>query len=239
MILSKPTVSFIKNKLIKTANLLGIESVIIEKTRIRAMDEKQTTVILHDHDMDIPFESIGLGRLSLLNSRLSLAKDEDITVDAIPDERSPTFITRLDIKAKKFKVDYRAANPAAIKAPKGFKSSNDAWFCKVELSEEDLDLLIKASNSMPQKTDSGSICMMGDPATGGMMIVLTDTNSDSFEMMVEGKVEFNTSDKIIVNYPLKQFLTLIKNNDGVLIVGDRNLLKTTVNSITILVFPIQ
>ena len=239
MIISKATVSFIKNKLIKTASLLGIENVILEKTCIRAMDDKQTTIIIHDHNVDIPFDSIGLSRLSLLNSRLSLIKDEDITVDAVPDERSPTFISRLDIKAKKFKVDFRAANPAAIKAPKSFKSDPNAWLCKIKLAQEDLELIIKASNSMPQRTDSGSICIMCSPTTDSVALVLSDTNSDSFEMSVEGDVDFNTKEKIVVNYPLKQFLTLIKNNDGMLIIGERNLLKTTINDITVLVLPVM
>lgn len=237
MILSNDVVDFLQNKLIKTASLLGVENVILEKDKIRAIDDKKTTIILHDHNLSIPFDAVGLTRLSLLSSRLSLAGDiKGVTVDAVPDERSPGIITRLDIKAKRFKVDFRTANPAAIKAPKGFKSES-GWQARIAITDNDRDLLLRAANSMPQRTETGSVCIVCDP-TNETSLILTDTNSDSFEMAVEGSVESTNGQKLVVNYPLKQFLTLVKHGDKTIEVGEKNLLKTTINDVTVLLLPI-
>lgn len=238
MNLEKQLIVYLKNNVIKACSILGIESVIFEREHIRGMDEKQTTIILHEHGLSVPFTSMGLARLSLLNSRLSLGKDEEFSVTAEEDTKNPGVISKLTIKSKKFKVDFRAANPNAIKAPKGSKSTFDSFLCAVKLSQDDMDLILKASNSLPQKTETGTICFLGDPDTGKMMVVLTDTNNDDFEMLLDSEVEFNVDDKLAVNYPLKQFLTLMKNNDGDFKICDRNILKSTVCGITVIMLPV-
>lgn len=238
MIIDKELTAFIKTKLIKTASVLGIENVILETDKIRGMDEKQTTIILHDHKLNLPFTAMGLSRLSMLNSRLSLAKDDDLTIDAVEDPKVSGVISRLDIKGKKFKVDFRTANPSVIKAPKGFKSAIDDFLVKIVLSEEDQDLLQKASASMPQRTEVGAVSIMINPKTNKGSFVLTDTNSDDFEMELDNNIECKITENIVVNYPLKQFLTLMKHNDNCFYVIERNLLKTSVNGITIIMLPI-
>lgn len=236
MIIDSNLTAFIKNKIIKTAMTLGIENVALEQEKIRGMDDKQTTIILHEHGLDLPFTAMGLSRLSLLNSRLSLVKDENLTIDAIEDQKAPGIISRLDIKAKKFKVDFRTANPSVIKGPKGFKHAMDDYIAKIALSDDDLDLLVKASNSMPQRTETGYVSIMADAQTKKAKIVLTDTNSDDFEMELDNNIDCKSS--VLVNYPLKQFLTLMKNNNGKFCIIERNLLKSSVNDITVLMLPI-
>lgn len=236
MIIDKKLTAFIRDDLIRTANILGIEKVIIEKEKIRGMDEKQTTIILHHHSLPVPFKALGLSRLSLLNSRLSLTKEE-ITIDAVEDPKNAGIISKLDIKAKKFKVDFRTTNPTMSKAPNGFNFNIDEYQVKITLTDDDRDLLIKASNSMPQRTESGSVAIIVDE-NGSAKFILTDTNSDDFEMEIEGTVDMKSSTKMFVNYPLKQFISLIKHNDETFSIITRNLLKTTINNITVLILPI-
>jgi len=237
MILESSLIQFIQTKLIKTANLMGIENVIIEQDKVRGIDEKQTTIMLHEHGLSIPFTAMGLTRLSLLNSRLSLS-DKQVTVNAVEDEKVPGVISRLDIKAEKYKVDFRAANPSTIKAPKGLKASSEL-LATITFSDDDLSLFLKASSSMPQRTETGSVCLVVDPDLRQVTLVLSDTNSDDFEMTLDGNVEYLTSTKLVVNYPLKQFIVMMKNNDDNTInICEKNLLKTKINDISIIMLPV-
>lgn len=236
MILDNELIDFIKTKLIKTANLLGIESVIIEPDKIRGLDEKKTAVILHNHSLPVKFQAMAISRLSLLQSRLTLT-DDTVSVNVTEDERNPGIISRLDIKAKKYKVDFRTANPTTVKAPKALKS--EVALCSFTLTDNDVKLINNASNSMPQRTETGTISLMIDPKTSTIKAVLTDTTGDDFEMELDSKLVNNTLEKpLLINYPLKQFITVIKNNNKQFdLLENNNMIRTYINDITIILLP--
>ena len=77
MKLDANTISYI-NDVVRTAQLIGCEDVMIEPGRVRGMDEAQTVVMLQTENVpDMPFGSIGLNRLSVFQSRYDIARVQD------------------------------------------------------------------------------------------------------------------------------------------------------------------
>ena len=82
MKLDANTISYI-NDVVKTAQLIGCEDIMIEPNRVRGIDEARTVCILQtDNVPDMPFGSIGLNRLSVFQSRYDIARVQDkFTID--------------------------------------------------------------------------------------------------------------------------------------------------------------
>jgi hypothetical protein len=238
MKLTKEIVSQIRN-ITQTAQLVGIDSVIIEKEMVRAIDDEKTVLIFHEDTLNLPFDAIALNRLGNFTSRLDIAQsDEGLEIDAETDEDA-TSAKVLNMKGKKLKISYRCANPSVIKAPRQIQ---DVMRHKVSLSAEIVATLAKAAAAM----GSDTITVVSD--ADGDRFEMSDVNKDIFALDFTGSIRAYEVDakrqkeaaagKFSHKYPTKILLSLFKKvPDGEFLIGASGLLNIKINDINLYVLP--
>ena len=239
MKLKDETIKYLKN-VMTTAQLVGVDVVVIESNLVRGMDDGRSVFILQDKDVpDMEFGAIGITRLSSLTSRMKIAEELDnFSVEAtlVEEDDGYTFARALIMKGKGLKVDYRCAKPAQLVAsqqagPKQMK--DDIEFC-VEFDKSMVDMLHKGQAAM--KSDEVSII-----SNDGVTFELLDVNNDVFSHKFADETinllgEENT--KFAYRYPTKVLLMLLKNTEDVLFkVSKRGLLCIDINGLNVYMLP--
>lgn len=217
---------------IKTAQSIGIDNVIIEPDMVRAIDDARTVVLYQNKDVpDMPFGSVGLNRINALLTRLEIAKTQDnFTVDVVAadDEDYAHFIT---MKGTGTKIDYRCANPTTIQAP---RQINDNLVYRIQMNAEAVSLLQKGQSAMGSET----VSIISDD---GVSFELTDVSSDTFKHTFAPDVDIldeDASPSFTHRYPVKTLLALFKQNpDGYFEIGEKGILSINVNGLDIYVLP--
>lgn len=227
-------------KVVQTADLVKIDSIIIEPNKVRAVDEDKTVVILQDKNVpDMPFESIGLNRIDLFTSRLELVKSAgEFEVEAVIDEienkdtkQKERFARSLIFKSKNIKIDYRCANPSLIKAPRVL---NDHLKFKINMTPETVLMIQKGYNAM--KSDE----LILNNSKNGVVLEINDVNGDSFTYKICNNIETIEGEpqEFSYKYPIKTLLPLFKTApENVFYVSSRGMLKIEINKLNIYVIP--
>ena len=233
MKLDTETISYMQN-IVNTANMVGIDSIIIEPNLIRAIDENRCVVLHQTEDVeDLPFGSIGLNRISVFTSRLDIAKtQEKFAVEAV--EGDNDYAKSITMKGKGMKIDYRCANPSSIRAPKVI---HDTMKYRVDLNADAVLLLQKGQTAMGAP-ETVTIISNKD----GVAFELVDVNSnDVFSHTFADKVQAlngTTNMTFAHRYPVKVLLTLFKNDpEGSFDVGEKGILHIEVNGLGVYVLP--
>lgn len=221
---------------IKTADLVKINNIIIEPGKIRAIDDERTVAIFHEENVpDMPFGSIGINRLDVFGNRIELAKNaENFAVDVeVKDEGTDNpWAKTLTFKGKGIKIEYRCANPKTIQAPKTF-ADREAF--SIQMNSDAIALIQKGMAAM--KADTISIFGTED----GTYFEMADVNGDALTYrfgdvagdLVEGEAT-NFSHK----YTVKTILPVLKLvNNGEVIITSRGLLKIKPNGLTVYALP--
>jgi hypothetical protein len=220
------------NKIVTTAQLVGIDSIIIEPNSVRGMDEDKTVVMLQSVDvLDMPFNSIGLNRLSTFLSRYDIAKTQDgFTMEAVVGD-GDKFARSITMKGKGVKIDYRCANPTTISAPKVIK---DVAEQQVQLNGEAVMLYQKGLAAMGSEV----VTIISNE---GVSFEFSDNNADVFNhKFADDTTELvsGSNNKFAHKYQAKVLLSLFKHDpDGSFTVGKAGTLNIEVNGVTITLLP--
>ncbi|KKL28756.1 hypothetical protein LCGC14_2371970 [marine sediment metagenome] len=231
MKLDSASIAYIK-LVVETAQLVGIDDLIIEPNKVRAMNEEKTVVIFQEKDVpDMVFNSVGLNRIGVFLNRLEVAKTQDnFAVEVITDENNE-FARSIKMSAKGFKVDYRCANPKTIGAP---RKLSEEWIYNIELTPQAVYMLQKGQAAM--STDRVSLINNDNGAT----FEFSDINSDKFSHTFTKRVSMieGTNESFTYKYPIKVLLPLFKYDpEGSFEIGRRGMLKIVVNNLNIFVLP--
>ncbi len=229
----EPTlINYIKN-IVKTASSVGIDGIIIEQGVVRAMDENKTVVICQtDSIPKLPFDSLGINRINVFTDRLALVENQNgFEVVPVKSDRDNQVVS-LNMKASGIKVDYRCANITTISAP---KQVNDTIKFRIPLNAEAVALLARGQAAM------GSDIVTVLSNSSGVAFELVDNNGDVFSNIFTTAAECvgdASSTDFVSRYPVKTLLALFKQNpDGCFYVGQKGILKFTVNDLDIYVLP--
>lgn len=226
------SIAYIQN-VSRTAQLVGIDNIIIEPGIVRGIHDDKTVVLVHNKDVpDMIFGSIGINRISTFLSRIDIVKTrEHVEIDATIDE-DKGFARSLTMKGEGVKIDYRCANPATIQAP---KQINDVLKHKIQLTPEAIMLLQKGQSAM--EADSVNIQTDKD---GVVYFVLSDINSDEMKFKIADSTEKLDKDAKAFShrYPLKVLLTLFKQDATTSFsIGGKGILQIMINGLNIFVLP--
>lgn len=237
MKVDQKSLAFIQN-VVETANLVKIDSIIIDPTRVRGLDEKRSVLMFHETDVAaLPFGSVGLNRLSTFTSRFEVAKTCDnleITAVVETGQDDSTFARALTMKAKGIKIDYRCANPATIQLPKAL---NDTFKYKVALNAEAVLMLQKGQTAM----EAEEVSIIG--TEDDVSFEMSDVNSDKLSYTFGGSAtvvggEDGELPVFTHKYPVKILTALFKKNpEANIFIGARGMLKIAVNNLTMIVLP--
>lgn len=236
MKITSEVLTFLK-KVVRTAELVDIDNIIIETGQVRAIDDKKSVLIFQEDNVPIlPFDSIGLNRTSVFTSRLQLAETRDnFSVEAILNDDKDQVVS-LIMKGKGVKIDYRCANPVTIKAP---KKMLDTIKYRVPLNSEAVMLLQRANIAMPQLAGLDVVTILSD--NNGVSFELADNNNDVFSHVFAVRAEnFIDGDpaQFANRYPVKTLLSLFKQNpEGVFDIGEKGILNIVINDLNVFVLP--
>jgi len=225
------TITFIQN-VVKTAQLVNIDNIIIEPERVRAIDEDKTVVILQtDNVPDMPFGSIGLSRIPVFQSRLDIAKTQDnFSLEAVVNE-GEDFTRSLIMKGKGIKIDYRCAKPSSLQGP---HRHHDDLVARVKLNAEAVVLLQKGQAAM--SADEVTIISNDE-----VSFEIVDVNNDVFKHTFADSAESLIDDDIVKfahRYPIKILHALFKQNpEGYFEIGKKGILRITINNLDVYVIP--
>jgi hypothetical protein len=233
MKIDNETTTFIKN-IVKTAQMVDIDNIIIESDLVRAIDDNQTVVLLQSENIpEIPFGAIGLNRTNILLSRLSLVEGSDgFSIDA---ELDGDNVSKLSLKSNNAKVEYRCANPTTIRAP---RKVADTLKYRVKLNAEAVNLLQKAASAMPQNADIDVVTIISDGKS--VAFELSDATNDAFSHTFSTVTCLEDEDggRFAHRYPLKNIISLFKNcPDGFFDVGQKGIMKIAINGVDLYVLP--
>jgi hypothetical protein len=171
MKLSAQTITSLDN-LLSLLNVLGIEKVVIENGKIRALDEKKTVGMITDQyvpDLDGKVLGINSGRVKALRDRFSLIKSQgDLSITANLDGGNVNIVT-LDLSGGKSSSKFRCALADMVKVP---KMLNDAPAYEVLVSIKQIPLIASADAAM---------------ATDSVLLTSKDGKNVSFEFIDNNK----------------------------------------------------
>lgn len=235
MKLDKETIEYIVN-VVRTAKQIGIEDVIIEPNLVRAIDSLKAVVINQTKNVpNMVFGSIGLTRIDQFLSRYELVRNLEHTVEAITDtgHDGKDLAKSLLMKAKGIKIDYRCANPAAIKAP---RQLNDIPKFRVQFVPDTISLIQKAQSSM--SATQLSIIYNKSEVT----FEFSDVNNDTFKHEFADNVEILDGSAPGIGfahrYPAKTVIALLKQSSaGHFDIGAKGTFGFISNDIKVYVLP--
>lgn len=225
-------------KVIEVADIVGIESIIIEPDRVRATSDGGEVFILHTENVPaMPFGSIGIGRTSVFKSRYGVVKSlpvtytattNTVTLDGAPVE----FARSIQMTAPKVSIDYRCANPITIKSP---KKIIDPVHYTIKVDSEWVDLLNKAQQAM--SSDIVDFILSNDK----LVFDVKDVNGDAFryEIGTGIKAEKGAGDEFTYTYHTKVLIPILRKlSDTEVQITSLGLLKAQVSNFNVYLKPV-
>ena len=93
MKLDAQSLTYIKN-VVETAQMVGIDNVIIEPGKVRAINDEKSVVLFQEENVpDMPFNSVGLNRIGVFLSRLEVARTQDSFAVDVKTDDNGDFVT--------------------------------------------------------------------------------------------------------------------------------------------------
>lgn len=218
MKLSADSIKLLDN-LIQTANIAGIQKLIIEKDSIRGADENVSVVILSkDNVPDFGTLNVGMNRLGILQSRLNLVKSTgEFEVEAVASKIGKgTDVSHLILSSKNTSVQYRCAAVEAIKSVP--KTLNDTPEWLISIPGKSITLVNMAISAM-----AADRLTVTAKKTGGIYFEAIDSNNDIFSNQFAESATFIPEDEdapedtiFSYSYDVKTILPLFKaaSNNG-------------------------
>lgn len=158
--LTENLITYIKH-VTNVANQFDIDTLIIEPNRVRAMDLKQSAIILHDKDVpDLPCTSLCITRVKEFSNRLELVLKQpnpEISIIMSPkvNEDGVEYAETIIMKAKGIKTDFRCGEPKRKMAP---KQINDPFVHQLKIMTEITSIIQSGKTAMA--TDD--VIILGD-----------------------------------------------------------------------------
>ena len=239
MKVSAQTIATFDN-LLQTLNTIGIEKVIIEPGKIRAIDERKTVGTITDQNVpDFDGNVVAVSRVKTLKDRLNLAKAQgDVAINATKSDKEAT-ITMLEVSAGKSKTQFRCAAPEALKVPKTF---NDKAAYELVISSKQIPLIAQADATMA--SDGITIASKNGSTVS---IELADTSKDLFVFELDNPataINGTTAGSFVHKYTSKALLSLLKEaaktsatDDVKITIGAQGILFVDVNGYKFFTLP--
>lgn len=232
MIIDATSLAYIQG-VIRTAGLVKIDNIVINPTKIWAVDSDRTVVISHEKDIPaMSFGAICINRINIFSDRLEIAKSVDnFSVEVVLGNTSAQepFARSLIMKGKGIKIDYRCANPQTIRVPTAF---HDHAVYRVKITPEAIALILKGQSAM--STDEVTFVGTDD----GVSFEMSDINSDTLAYHFADDIE-TIGDNVSTfkhRYPSKTLHTLFKaNTDGYFQITSKGMMKIIVNNLDVYV----
>jgi hypothetical protein len=208
MQLAKEHIEYLKN-VIRVAKILKVENVILDKEAVRGFFQEEGIIILQRNNLpNFEFKTLGISRISTLDSRLSLLCG-DVNIEFEEKDKTPTekIVSKLSLSDSKTIVDFKCADPNTFtaKAPKVLK---DPIFFTFSISEDSILTLSKAQSAMHGE----NITLKGSKT--GVVAKLNDVEGDMLNHVITESLIFApeaTENKFQLIFKSKILMPILKN----------------------------
>jgi hypothetical protein len=224
MILDTQTVDNLISS-VAVAKQFGIESFIMYPDKISGISDNTTAAIFTICENDIGCAAVGINRLDVLGSRITLIEPEDLEVDCIYDF-SDGEAKSLKFKSKKMKVSYRCANTKKIKPPSSLAVKP---LYRIEITEKLYDVLNKSKRAMK----SDEIVILSEDSEVTYKIL----DGDNDELLYSEGTAVNIEDEFqavnfIIRYPIAYILKALQGSDtGNFFIMEKDLFHCVINGV--------
>lgn len=135
---------------VEVANLIGVESMVIDEHSVRGRHTEAGAIFLMPFPADTKwnFGSIGVTRVQELGKRLAVirGRSDAYTAETTLKTRGDvTYAHTITFKHNKSKVEYRCGDPTLIKAPRGIA---DEHMFSIVIGRSDIGFIKAAANAM-------------------------------------------------------------------------------------------
>lgn len=219
MQLQKETITHIQ-KAVKTAKLLGIDTICIEEGLVRAMSDDRSVLIVDANDVELPFEALGVSRIPQFIERYNITSEgENFTMSL---DESDAFVKSVVLKCKGTKIDYKCSNPSNIVAPRKLV---DVMTYGIDITDESIQMLKRSVAAMG--ADELTIVSNDD----GVSIEMNDVNNDIFkhELNTIAAILDGESTSFAFRYPAKLLISLLQNSTNHIEIAKKGSLKLNIN----------
>jgi len=140
----------------KYCSLIKIESVLIDKSGIRAKNEESAVYVIEPNDFDfLEFDKIFINRVDAFTKRLKMFESSKIDYDILVDVKESdgeTYAARSVIKGGNTQVEIRCGNPDIVVNGRWPKKFNDEIFYKLNIDPEELSIIKRGISAMGADT---------------------------------------------------------------------------------------
>jgi hypothetical protein len=195
------------NKIISATNLaclLQIDGIILDDQGIRGYNDDEGVIIAAIDDFDFEFESLGLLRLQSLKNKISVLRDSEFTIEALPKKRNDKIIEKLHFESGKIDFDFRCALPKSITDVPRKKFNKNAEF-SFEITDEDVNTIIQGISSMRCQ----NMTIQGTPKL--VRFRFSDETGDVFNYKLDSDLKLGgDSDTMSLTINVKKMLPILK-----------------------------
>ena len=173
--------AFLKNA-INVSSVLGIEAFVIDGISLRGSDQSRgIAMILSTDGLEFGFNNLGVSRIPILKSRLTLLENAEVEFHTIDKGNDTLYVSTLEFSKGRTKTSFRCADPTTIKAA---KSINDPVVFSVTATKEDIEMICRAIGSL--KAEYATVTSDDDMNCSFKM---SDTDGDGFTHVLANKME--------------------------------------------------
>lgn len=220
--------------ILTAAQVIGVDDIVIEPDKIRAMDEKKTVVIFHQSDIpQFGFGSLGLTRINSFMKRVDIVKSQENFIIDTMESQDGSWVQSLLLKAKGTKIQHNCNKPEIIQVP---KQIGDAMTYQLHLNAEGVMMLQKGRDAM-----KGNENVIIQSNSDGVCFKFSDDSGDNFTYTFADEVVNINGGKgtdFITKLPTKTLLSMFKTNtEGTIEIGGKGTLKFNVEGFDVYVLP--
>lgn len=211
-------------KATNVAKQFNVDSFIVESNFIRGINEERTSAIFTN--ISLPLEcSIGINRIDVLLSRMLLADDLDLIIEA-----DGTNASNLIFKNDKLNVEYRTANSNRITAPKSLQVK-DLYQIMID---KNLHKVLNKSKSALRADNLTIICNDNK--------ISYQLNDDLDKLIYNDGEATHIEDSLedinfIYNYSIKSLLNAFAKCDDKIIITEKGMIHFIVDDIDVYLLP--
>lgn len=228
---------------VKYCNLLKIESLLIDKSGIRAKQDEYAVYLIEPGDFSfLEFDILYIDRITSLAPRIKMFEtskiDYNFSVETKELDNDELLVRQLMISGKNTRVKFNCANPARLNKNTLPKKVNDKMAYEFNMDKTCLDVLNRGVSAM------GAAEIQLFSKDGNVMAEVKDVEGDILSHEVSDKYEVliqDVEDEFSFNYNFKMIVPLLreacKEDDFSIVVSRRGIMKLNINDLSMYIFP--
>jgi len=227
----------------KYCNLVKIESVMIDKSGIRAKQDEFAVYVIEPGDFDfLEFDEMFINRVDSLAPRIKMFEASKIDFDAFVETKEKdsgeTIVTKIILKGGKTSVEVRCGNSSINARNRLPKKFNDPIHYEFELDKQELALLKRGLSAMG--ADHFEIVSENGKTVS---VRITDVEGDVLKKELETELkilETEAEEEVNFSYIFKILIPLLSRaveEDSKIQISQKGVMCLSISGLSVYIFP--